>query len=206
MKQDDLQLISDLVDQQDSHNQDCWVKICSDKELQGCWRRYHIIGESLRGSLAEATEPAFPGKVMHALAAEPCHQSPTVMQFPVWARKATGWAIAASVAVLVVTMVPSRIADNPPIEVAKTNTLKASAFSGLAEFNQTSASAPNQVSFPAGQVAPEFRFIVSDMDENAGNQLPPLNGIDQFVVRHSAAVSAHNALPYARIVGYLSEK
>jgi hypothetical protein len=52
----------------------------------------------------------------------------------------------------------------------------------------------------------DFNLAVVNAEKDADIYIPPLYGIDQYVVRHSAAVSLNQTLPYARIVGYLSEK
>ncbi|TKR32943.1 hypothetical protein FCE95_01045 [Luteimonas gilva] len=74
-----------------------------DAELGGCWERWQMIGESLRGRAAAPLPSDFSQRVAAAIAAEPAAARPPATQSPRWARWGGG-ALAASVALIALFM------------------------------------------------------------------------------------------------------
>lgn len=73
-----------------------------DAELGGCWERWQLIGESLRGRVAAPLPADFSQRVAAAIAAEPVARA-SATQSPRWARWGGG-ALAASVALVALFM------------------------------------------------------------------------------------------------------
>lgn len=74
-----------------------------DAELGGCWERWQMIGESLRGRVAAPLPADFSQRVAAAIAAEPAVARAPAGQSPRWARWGGG-ALAASVALVALFM------------------------------------------------------------------------------------------------------
>lgn len=74
-----------------------------DTELGGCWERWQMIGESLRGRAAAPLPSDFSQRVAAAIAAEPAAARKSATQSPRWARWGGG-ALAASVALVALFM------------------------------------------------------------------------------------------------------
>ncbi len=72
------QALSESVDDELRASQSRFLvsRLLADRELRGRWVRYHLIGEVLRGSLADSRwAPEFSAGVMARLEKEPEHQS-----------------------------------------------------------------------------------------------------------------------------------
>ena len=72
------QVLSESVDDELRGSQARFLvsRLLADREIRGCWERYQLIGEVLRGSVAgNRWQPEFSDGVMAALDAEPAHQS-----------------------------------------------------------------------------------------------------------------------------------
>jgi negative regulator of sigma E activity len=72
-----------------------------DEELAGCWTRWQLCGDVLRGHASALVPAGFSQRVANAIAAEtrqPTHAGPTIASR--WARWGGGAALAASVAVI----------------------------------------------------------------------------------------------------------
>ncbi len=221
MNKDEFQHLSGLVDEQESDQEALLAKICTDQTLRCCWRRYHIIGDALRKNLALATDRQFPEQVMAVIDKEPAFftsHTAKIFKFPHWTKRAAGMgALAASVAILVITMMPSRmIQTQSPLQVSQLPSKSSVSLPQVVTSNLFST-APVIMTAPLVNqpgtedvhlITPtsDISLAVSTTEQDAEILIPPLYGIDQYVVRHSAAVSMQHTLPYARIVGYLSEK
>lgn len=92
----------------------------NDKELEGCWAQYHLIGDAMRGSLIIDT--GFTQRLMQKLEAEPAVFAPHSIKT---GRKPAVWSIAASIAAVlfvgwVVLQQQMPAAGNAPaVEVAQ---------------------------------------------------------------------------------------
>lgn len=222
MNKDEYQHLSSLVDEQESDQEALLAKICTDKTLRCCWRRYHIIGDALRKNLALVTDRQFPEQVMAIIDKEPAFlnahsHTAKLFKFPPWTKRVAGMgALAATVAILVITMMPSRIMNpQSPLQLSQIPAQPSVSLPQVATANLFSPApvfmaAPlvNQSGTDVYLFAPigDISLAVSTVEQDDEILIPPLYGIDQYVVRHSAAVSLQHTLPYARIVGYLSEK
>ena len=77
-----------------------------DHELAGCWERWQIAGEVLRGRTPAVLPAAFAARVRDAVAANPMAAQPTAARSrPRWAHWGGGAALAASVAVMAMLVV-----------------------------------------------------------------------------------------------------
>lgn len=93
-----------------------------DTELTGCWERWQLCGDALRGH-AQAPAPAgFADRVFAAIAAEPPHSAANTVSPRVRSNLAKwgGGALAASVAAIALFMVRQQVPDEAPSQAAPT--------------------------------------------------------------------------------------
>jgi negative regulator of sigma E activity len=91
-----------------------------DTELTGCWERWQLCGDALRGQ-AQAPAPAgFADRISAAIAAEPLSSaaSPALPRIRSNLAKWGGGALAASVAVIALFMVRQQVPDEAPSQAA----------------------------------------------------------------------------------------
>lgn len=91
-----------------------------DTELTGCWERWQLCGDALRGQ-AQAPAPAgFADRISAAIAAEPLSSaaSPALPRIRGNLAKWGGGALAASVAVIALFMVRQQVPDEAPSQAA----------------------------------------------------------------------------------------
>lgn len=82
-----------------------WTELsCNDRELQDAWRRYHLIGDALRGNLPNQVDTAFTKRLSLALEKEPPILAPRPRRADVF-KPLIGIAVAATVAAVAVTVV-----------------------------------------------------------------------------------------------------
>jgi negative regulator of sigma E activity len=77
-----------------------------DEELRGALARYRLISASLRGEDRILVPPGFADAVAQRLAGEPTVLAPPPRPAPRWGRAAAGVAIAASVALVAIGLLP----------------------------------------------------------------------------------------------------
>ncbi len=73
-----------------------------DEGLRAAWGRYHIISDSIRGTLPRHLDPALADRIAMALRSEPAILAPDRVVARPWLKPLAGMAIAASVATLAV--------------------------------------------------------------------------------------------------------
>lgn len=232
MNLDEIEQLSNLMDDQPGFSGSCLDKVIHDKHWQACWRSYHLIGEALRKNLPFATRRQFVDEIMEKINQEPALK-PTlgnILHLPVWTRpvwtlRMAGFAIAASMAIIVVTLIPQRLeenrinseklalgAPNATAQVPQVSNPQVSnnGTMGMMPSHVASNMVPalsNSTSVNLQSLTPEINFVLSNLETgNDQAQMPPLYHIDEYVFRHSVSSSLSGSLPYARIVGYLSEK
>lgn len=91
-----------------------------DDELAGCWSRWQLCGDVLRGQAGAALPADFAPRVAAAIAADAA-ASPATRPLPRWARWGSGAALAASVAVValfVARQSPDAAPDAAPTQIA----------------------------------------------------------------------------------------
>jgi sigma-E factor negative regulatory protein RseA len=82
-----------------------WTELsCNDRELQDAWRRYHLIGDALRGNLPNQVDTAFTKRLSLALENEPPILAPRPRRAGI-SKPLIGIAAAATVAAVAVTVV-----------------------------------------------------------------------------------------------------
>lgn len=206
-------------------------KIGDDAELGRIWRRYHLIGESMRHNLSALTDRHFPDKIMNCIAKEPLvfapkalSSTPKNLEFPHWSKRIMGMAVAATVATMVFTLLV--VNQNPGQSIAPAEIASASKTTPAQNVNVIeqqfvdaanqgiifgSALVPNGAPLQNNTLANPNNTVVIGTDVSSGlsgqdSSQPRLVDFDQYVLAHSASVSLHSTLPYARMMGYLSEK
>lgn len=240
MMKDECESLSALMDNGPGTWQDenFLKKIGDDAELGRIWRRYHLIGESMRHNLSAITDRHFPDKIMSCIAKEPLVFAPKVLsttpknlEFPHWPKRIMGMAVAATVATMVFTLLlfNQNSGQTPaPAELAEASkalpSQNAAPNQNIPNINiieQQFVDAANQ-----GLVFDSAMFSGGTASQNTltgpSHMLSPGTGsggyseqdfpqsrlvdFDQYVLAHSASVSLQSTLPYARMMGYLSEK
>lgn len=197
MNKDDLENLSSSLDEHGADERFVG-EIGRNKDMSECWRRYCLIGEVMRHNTAPITDPSFPLRVMSALESEPFHHSKhsitdNIVAFPAWVKRVAGVAIAATVALTVVTLLPT--GEREQEQIASHDTIKPKTVLPVSPAVHTPAAVIPQLTMTTRELLPP---------ENLPE--PDYNPLDIYVLRHSAAASMQNTLPFARIVRYYSEK
>lgn len=243
MIKDECESLSALMDNGPGTWQDenFLKKIGDDVELGRTWRRYHLIGESLRHNLSAITDRNFPDRIMACIAKEPLVFAPKALsssprifarnfEIPPWSKRIMGMAVAATVATMVFTLLlvnqdpgqssaPTELAavpksipsqNAPSLNPPSQSTLEQQFAEGIAGQGIIFDS----VMLPGGKAAQNTlthpnTFAGTEVSGGLSGQnlpQPRLVDFDQYVLAHSASVSLHSTLPYARMMGYLAEK
>lgn len=168
-------------------------RVPGDQELSGCWERWHVAGDCLRGQAAAPLRDDFAARIASALEAETA--SPVRAGGGALLKWAGGFAVAASVALAALLAVSPETAQDP-------------------------ADAPGLAQQPAAEVAPSpyrerdlrppLRLdaqMVSSTDGSpyaAAVRLDPR--IESYLVRHNEATGGSGFVPYATLVTPLRER
>lgn len=182
----------------------------SDPELLASWRRYHLIGDALRGQL-ESGMPVtdLTRRVAMALAAEPTVLSPRPhqMRWKKALKPVAGMAIAASVALVAIVGLRgldqatsvSAPASVPAVADMTINTAPAT----INSFASEPLDLPLQSLQPASP-APLAHMVSADATLNShAEPVQPNYGFKSYLINHNeyrASSGVRGSMPYARIV------
>jgi sigma-E factor negative regulatory protein RseA len=116
MTEQERERLSALLDAQLEHH-DTAAEISKLLKLNGNseqWYRYHLIGDAIRQELGPVVDPRLAERISRRLEHEPVVLAPSALPHKpsTWHKPAAGIAIAASVAIMAVTLAPQFI--NPP--------------------------------------------------------------------------------------------
>ncbi|MGD2082241.1 MAG: sigma-E factor negative regulatory protein [Chromatiales bacterium] len=154
--------------------------LSSRRDLRAAWDRYHLIGDLMRGEAVRPVSRGIADAVAERIRSEPTVLAPgirTRLRAPRWLRPAAGGALAASVAVVAITLAPD-IVSTPPLQKP------------VAEAGGAPA--------PAVQVAEDgtrWRQVDPEVESK----------LNQYLVDHGeylAPGAVHRVLPYASFVSY----
>lgn len=167
----------------------------SDKEGRETWRRYHDIGEALRGAPENALKIDLSARVMAEIAAEPEEKA---IAEPTWMKRVVSFAVAASVATVAVFVAndrgvlgPEQGAFSPSTaSVASVNTAPAARQSDVADWQQVSPEVQDKINRYLGTndsstadpaIAPPFVLVghrQSEADKEAEDAVVEVNEFD----------------------------
>ncbi len=130
MTEQEQQRLSALMDAELSHPEFPGEikKLTRGHQSHGTWQRYHLIGDAMRQELGPIVDVSLALKISKRLEEEPVIFAPAAIKQPVsrWFKPAAGFAIAASVAVLAITVAPRVVNLESPQQsinpVAQTST------------------------------------------------------------------------------------
>lgn len=166
--------------------------MCNNEEFRKTWNRYHLIGETLRGNLAEQYDPDFAGRISKAIENETAHAAPSARTTP-FLKPMAGLAIAASVAVVAILGV-RQVGITPgtaPAELVARNQATENSVTGersaVAVAGNAAMSRPDYLRTPVDAESRLNRYLVNynEYRTNAGVQ---------------------GMLPYVRIVAHEVEE
>lgn len=176
-----------------------------DEEARQKWRRYHVIGDAMRGAPARSLEADFSAAVMAEIAADPNHSVGAVDDGglgaePAWVKRVVSFAVAASVATVALFVANDRglfeSSSNQPAYVAS---VPANTNEGLNPGLKSGDSSPAfssviQASTVASSVA-EWNEVPSDIQQK----------LDRYLLNHAqtaTGVPGQNMSQYIRLVGH----
>jgi sigma-E factor negative regulatory protein RseA len=83
-------------------------KLLLNNSNHGTWQRYHLIGDTMRQDLGPVVDVNLAEEISHRLKDEPVVFAPNATKTPAskWLKPAAGFAVAASVALLAITVAP----------------------------------------------------------------------------------------------------
>jgi sigma-E factor negative regulatory protein RseA len=155
-------------------------RLSKDANLNGLWQRYYLIGEAMKSNIPDVIDNSFADRVKQMVERESLPSSKSVSPGFSWFKPAAGFAVAASVA-LVVTLW----------------TLQGTELSNRASVGLVDASAPS-----SGGLQTVESVVIED-----DTMLP--SGLSSYLVNHNEYASmttVYGVLPYARMVGYETEQ
>lgn len=188
------QQLSALVDGELERDQARFLirRLPDDPELSGCWQRWHVAGESLRGHGCAPLRADFVARVSLAIAQEATPGRGVPREALKWIG---GFAVAASVALVAL------MAVRPPAEAPELST------------------APQTVAVPAPQVAPspyreqDLRPPLQAAMTVSASEAGPYGAvvridprIESYLVRHNEATQAQGFVPYLPLVTPVRER
>lgn len=167
-----------------------------DTELGGCWERWQMLGETLRGRAVAPLPVEFSQRVAAAIAAEPTPARASPVQMPRWARW-SGGALAASVALVALFMARQQSPteslpdSNPPAQV-------------VAASSATPTPAPEPVAPSAPAIDPNaagalaaIAVAVAEVPRRAANRRASSRSQSQRAALRSPARNSEADLPIA---------
>lgn len=176
MNEKKLEALSALMDGEfqdtDSQALDGWSR---DEGLRAAWGRYHLISESIRGTLPRHMDPALAGRIAVALRNEPAILAPDVSAPRPWLKPLAGMAIAASVATLAVVGIQMNRQQDPGAGLG-------ASVAGTA----ASGGSGGQVNLASGSTVPRLQRPTSS--DRAGDPRPDRDLINYTGERGDAAV------------------
>jgi sigma-E factor negative regulatory protein RseA len=155
-------------------------RLTKDANLNGLWQRYHLIGDAMKSNIPDVIDNGFAERVKQMVEKESLPPSRSMAPGFSWYKPAAGFAVAASVALVVTlwTLQGTNLTD--PTSVGLVN-----------------------VTAPPSEGLQTVESVVVDND----TALP--SGLSSYIVNHSEYASmttVYGVLPYARIVGYETEQ
>lgn len=190
MNESNKELLSALIDgEHDSEN--LLDKLIHDDDMKETWSRYHLIGDCLRDNLPNEISSQISTNVSHALSNEPTVLAPTKKRFNLNIRPLAGFAIAASVAMVVV------------FSIQNNNDAGSSSSIGAASVAATTSVPTETFSFTEPQFVPAA-VTQSDTPESIANQR-----LNNYLMNHSeyrSNVGVNGILPYVRMVTIESQE
>ncbi len=161
-------------------------RLSRDSEAQDRWERYHLISDTLKDHLPDALDLDFAMRIRQLIEAEPL--IPAVSKpIPTWRRSATGFGLAASVAL--VGLFGFQLTQTA-------QRLPAGAAPGVATATTTPA-------------LPVASVVATSLTRNATAKYPIDTRLNNYLVSHNSASlnGVPGALPsYVRLVGYQTNR
>ena len=180
--------LSAMVDGEVAASEIDWVlrRLSRDSDARDRWERYHLISDMIQGHAPAMLDIDFAARIRAAIEAEPLPQ-PVARPLPAWYKPVTGFALAASVALMALY----------GLKLNQTDTLPPTApFAAAAPILSTPAS-----SLPVQTVAVAQPADLTS--EPFGTRL------NSYLVNHNGYASRnsmHGVLPYVRMVGYQPDR
>lgn len=180
--------LSAMVDDELEAREIDWVlrRLSRERDARDRWERYHLISDVIQGHVPAALDSGFAARIRAAIEAEPLPQ-PVARPLPAWYKPVTGFALAASVALMALY----------GLKLNQTDTLPPTApFTATAPILSTPAS-----SLPVQTVAVAQPADLAS--EPFGTRL------NSYLVNHNGYASRnsmHGMLPYVRMVGYQPDR
>jgi sigma-E factor negative regulatory protein RseA len=170
-------------------------RIADDRELSGCWQRWHVAGDCLRGQGTAPLRRDFAERIALAVQAEA--SAPTIARNGAMLKWAGGFAVAASVALAALLAVNP--AATPP--------------AGDGAIAVQPLPAPAEVApspYREQDLRPPLRLDAQMVSATEGSpyaaavRLDPR--IESYLVRHHEATAGRGFVPYATLVTPLRER
>lgn len=164
----------------------------NNEEFRQTWNRYHLIGETLRGNLADQYDPGFISRISNAIENETPYNAPANRNY-LFLKPLAGLAIAASVAVVAV------------LGVRQVGVAPGPASAELVASNQS----------PVTTAAPEKRTVaVSDnpamvRPDHIQSPVDAQSRLNRYLVNYNeyrTNAGVQGMLPYVRIVAHEVEE
>lgn len=155
-------------------------RLTKDTGLNNVWQHYHLIRDAIKSNLPDTIDNSFADRVKLMVEKESPPPSQSLSPGFSWFKPAAGFAVAASVA-LVVTLW----------------TLQGTEFTDRTSFGLVNASAP-----PSEELQTAKSVLVE-------NDTALRSGLSSYIVNHNEYASmttVYGVLPYARMVGYETEQ
>lgn len=168
-----------------------------DDEAREKWRRYHVIGEALRGAPARSLEADFSAAVMAEIESDSVssNNNDGLSNEPAWVKRLVSFAVAASVATVAVfvandrgafedSQTPAAIVASVPVEASLSNS--------------ANSSPVLQASTVASSVA-QWSEVPSDIQQK----------LDRYLLNHAQSatgVPGQNMSQYIRLVGHRQQQ
>lgn len=147
-------------------------RLAKDAELKARWQRYHLISDAIKNNIPEIIDPNFAEHISKAIAADTPPLSDPLPTLPSWYKPVTGFALAASVAV--VALVGLQLSQHS---------------------EPTGGSEPLATVSPPGPRLSEPTTADSALQSRLNSYLVNHN-------EYASMNSVHGMLPYVRMVGY----
>ncbi|MFO1422567.1 MAG: sigma-E factor negative regulatory protein [Candidatus Competibacteraceae bacterium] len=179
--------LSAMVDGEVAASEIDWVlrRLSRDSDARDRWERYHLISDMIQDHAPVVLDIDFAARIRAAIEAEPLPQ-PVARPLPAWYKPVTGFALAASVALMALY----------GLKLNQTDTLPPTAPFAAAPILSTPAS-----SLPVQTVAVAQPADLAS--EPFGTRL------NTYLVNHNGYASRnsmHGVLPYVRMVGYQPDR
>ena len=191
MQRNDNEALSTLVDGEHGKNKDILEDLVRDDAMKGVWKRYHLIGDCLRGNLPEKIYNNFIIEVNQHLKNDPAIIShKRAKQFK--REPIIGFAIAASVAALAI------------LGVQHKNNISSTEIKDTVVMNESIIDSKLETfSFPETHIRP-----ASDKQSTQFHLITEKR-LNNYLINHSKYkhnIKMNSVLPYARIVTIESEE